>query len=49
MNRITRFMYAFHRLTGTLLWLLLLGGTAVSVTGVAMGVLYVRRKIRRKR
>lgn len=32
----------------TVLWILLLGGTAVSVTGIALSVNYVRRKLRKK-
>ncbi|WP_274972938.1 PepSY-associated TM helix domain-containing protein [Bacteroides fluxus] len=33
----------------TVLWILLLGGSAVSVTGVALSINYLRRKCRRKR
>lgn len=33
----------------TVLWVLLLGGTVVSVTGVVLGANYVCRKCRRKK
>lgn len=33
----------------TVLWVLLLGGTAVSITGIALSVNYLRRKCRKKR
>lgn len=43
-----RFFYEHPVLREVTLWLLMAGGTVVSLTGVVLGVRYLRRKIRRR-